>query len=126
MLEAVERVRGVTAEDIMRVADTYLVDRNRTIGLLSRPVEEALSPTALPFGTLVVLNPAELRAAEVDLEETVKDERSGGSVFVTSSVPANSVVTFKPPELRLKKLDGRESAKPKSEAQIEELPDYVI
>ena len=48
-----------------------------------RPVEEALSPTALPFGTLVVLNPAELRAAEVDLEETVKDERSGGSVFVT-------------------------------------------
>ena len=26
---------------------------------------------------------AKLRAAEVDIEETVKDERSGGSVFVT-------------------------------------------
>ena len=48
-----------------------------------RPVEEALSPTALPYGTLLVLSGAELRAAEVDLQETVKDERSGGSVYVT-------------------------------------------
>lgn len=48
-----------------------------------RPVEDALSPTALPAGTLLILSPGELRAAEVDVEETVKDERSGGAVFVT-------------------------------------------
>ncbi len=48
-----------------------------------RPVEDALSATALPQGTLLVLSPSELRAAELDLEETVKDERSGGVVFVT-------------------------------------------
>lgn len=48
-----------------------------------RPVEEALSRTALPYGTFVVLSPIELRAAQVDVEETVRDERSGGAVFVT-------------------------------------------
>ena len=48
-----------------------------------RPVEDALSETALPQGTLLVLSASELRAAELDLEETVKDERSGGVVFVT-------------------------------------------
>jgi hypothetical protein len=48
-----------------------------------RPVEEALSATALPPGTLLVLDPSELRAAEVDVEDTVKDERTGGAVFLT-------------------------------------------
>jgi hypothetical protein len=50
-----------------------------------RPVEEALSQTALPPGTLLVLNPDERETAEQDIEETVRDERTGGSVFV--SVP---------------------------------------
>jgi len=63
-----------------------------------RPVEEALSPTALPFGTLVILNQAELRAAEVDLEETVKDERSGGCVFV--SQPLESEIEVRKRSLR--------------------------
>ena len=63
-----------------------------------RPVEEALSPTALPSGTLVVLNASELRQAEVDLEETVKDERSGGSVFVT--LPPESEVETRKRSLR--------------------------
>jgi hypothetical protein len=48
-----------------------------------RPVEEALSRTALPEGTLLVLSPSELRAAEVDVEETVKDERLAGTVFLS-------------------------------------------
>lgn len=52
-----------------------------------RPVEEALSETALPEGTLLVLNPGELRAAEVDVEETVKDERLGGSVYMSLPHP---------------------------------------
>ena len=52
-----------------------------------RPVEEALSATALPEGTLLVLNPTELRAAEVDIEETVKDERQGGSLFLSLPHP---------------------------------------
>ena len=50
-----------------------------------RPVDEALSPTALPAGTLLVLDPDERDTAELDIEDTVKDERSGGAVFV--SVP---------------------------------------
>ena len=53
----------------------------------ARPVEDALSDTALPEGTLLVLNPSELRAAEIDIEETVKDERSGGSVYLSLPSP---------------------------------------
>ena len=52
-----------------------------------RPVEEVLSPTALPEGTLLILSPSELRAAEIDIEETVKDERLGGSIFVSLPEP---------------------------------------
>ena len=52
-----------------------------------RPVEEALSDTALPEGTLLVLSPSELRAAEVDVEDTVKDERQGGAVFLSLPHP---------------------------------------
>ncbi len=52
-----------------------------------RPVEEALSDTALPEGTLLVLSPTELRAAEVDVEDTVKDERQGGAVFLSLPHP---------------------------------------
>lgn len=48
-----------------------------------RPVEDALRPTALPEGTLLILNPREIRAAEIDVEETVKDERLGGCLFTT-------------------------------------------
>ena len=48
-----------------------------------RPVEDALSETALPEGTLLVLHPSELRAAEVDIEDTVKDERQGGAVYLS-------------------------------------------
>ena len=48
-----------------------------------RPVEEALSETALPEGTLLILSATELRAAEVDIEDTVKDERTGGSVYLS-------------------------------------------
>ncbi len=54
-----------------------------------RPVEEALSSTALPEGTLLILNSSELRAAEIDVEETVKDERQGGSVFVSLPQPTD-------------------------------------
>ncbi len=63
-----------------------------------RPVEDALSPTALPAGTLLILSPGELRAAEVDIEETVKDERSGGAVFV--SLPHQGNVEAKKRSLR--------------------------
>lgn len=52
-----------------------------------RPVEDALSDTALPEGTLLVLSPSELRAAEVDVEETVKDERLGGAVYLSLPHP---------------------------------------
>lgn len=52
-----------------------------------RPVEEVLSDTALPDGTLIVLSPSELRAAEVDIEDTVKDERLGGSVYISLPHP---------------------------------------
>jgi hypothetical protein len=47
-----------------------------------RPVEEVLSHSALPPGTLLVLSPSELRAAEEDVIDTMKDERTGGSSFL--------------------------------------------
>jgi hypothetical protein len=46
-----------------------------------RPVEEALSPTALPPGTLLVLDASELEAVHADIRETVADERAGGAMF---------------------------------------------
>jgi hypothetical protein len=46
-------------------------------------VEEALESSNALAGTLVILDPAELRAAEIDLEDTVADERTGGSLFVS-------------------------------------------
>lgn len=52
-----------------------------------QPVEELLDPRLLPEGTLLVLSPAELQAAELDIEETVRDERAGGCVFVTLPDP---------------------------------------
>ena len=51
------------------------------------PVEEVLSETALPEGTLLVLSPSELRAAEIDIEETVKDERQGGACYLSLPQP---------------------------------------
>lgn len=63
-----------------------------------KPVEEALSPTALPDGALLILSQHELRAAEIDLEDTVKDERQGGSVFV--SLPGAAEMTSRARGLR--------------------------
>ena len=48
-----------------------------------RPIEEVLSPRALPEGTLLVLSDAELAATVADIEDTVRDERLGGTVFTT-------------------------------------------
>jgi hypothetical protein len=50
-------------------------------------VEDDLSPTALPEGTVLVLNPDELLAAEVDIHDTVLDERLGGTVYGTIERP---------------------------------------
>jgi len=46
-------------------------------------VEEALAGAASLEGTLVIIDPNELRSAELDLEETVADERGGGTFFVS-------------------------------------------
>lgn len=46
-------------------------------------VEEALSGLPSLEGTLVIIDPNELRSAELDLEETVADERGGGTFFVS-------------------------------------------
>ncbi len=53
-----------------------------------QPVEEILDPTGPLEGTLLVLDPCELRAAEIDIEETVADERAGGSLFVNLPNPS--------------------------------------
>jgi len=63
-----------------------------------RPVEEVLSETALPEGTLLVLSPTEFRAAEIDIEETVKDERLGGSCYL--SLPQSDDLTSRARGLR--------------------------
>lgn len=52
-----------------------------------RPIEEVLHDRALPEGTMLVLNPTEIRAAEIDIEDTVRDERLGGSVFLSLPDP---------------------------------------
>ena len=48
-----------------------------------QPIEEMLSPRAIPEGTLLVLSDAEYAATVADIEDTVRDERLGGTVFTT-------------------------------------------
>lgn len=62
------------------------IDRPHTLRS-PQVVEEALEGVSALEGTLVILDPAELRAAELDLEETVADERSGGAVFLSIPNP---------------------------------------
>ena len=50
-------------------------------------VEDELSATALPMGTLLVLDPDEIAGARVDIRDTVMDERLGGSVFGSMARP---------------------------------------
>jgi hypothetical protein len=52
-----------------------------------QPVEDALPTSGALAGTLVILDPSELRSAEIDLEETVADERLGGAVYVSLPNP---------------------------------------
>jgi hypothetical protein len=52
-----------------------------------KPVEDELSANALPVGTLLVLDPDEVRSALQDIADTVLDERLGGSVFGTIQRP---------------------------------------
>jgi len=52
-----------------------------------KPVEDELSDTALPLGTLLVLDEDEIEGARVDIRDTVMDERLGGSVFGTMARP---------------------------------------
>jgi hypothetical protein len=63
------------------------IDRPHTLRS-PQPVEEALEGAPSLAGTLVVIDPGELRSAELDLEETVADERAGGSLFVSFPNPA--------------------------------------
>lgn len=56
-----------------------------------QPVEEALPLAGTLAGTLVILDPAELRSAEIDLEETVADERLGGTLFVSLPNPKDLI-----------------------------------
>lgn len=48
-----------------------------------QPVEDLLDARRLPAGGLLILSPAEYEAAQSDIEETVRDERSGGCIFTT-------------------------------------------
>jgi hypothetical protein len=52
------------------------------------PIERALEDSPALDGALVILDPSELRSAELDLEETVADERGGGSLFLSLPNPA--------------------------------------
>ncbi len=56
-----------------------------------QPVEDALPVGGTLAGTLVILEPGELRSAEIDLEETVADERLGGTIFVSLPNPKDLV-----------------------------------
>ena len=67
---------------VERVLTDLGVDQPHTLRS-PQVVEEALDGVHALEGTLVILDPAELRAAELDLEETVADERAGGSLFVS-------------------------------------------
>jgi hypothetical protein len=71
---------------VENVLDQLGIDRPHTLRS-PQPVEEALEGSVAMEGTLVVLDAAELRAAEIDLEETVADERAGGSLFVALPNP---------------------------------------
>ena len=52
-------------------------------------VEQELSASALPVGTLLVFDREEVEGAYVDIRDTVMDERLGGAVYGTMARPPN-------------------------------------
>jgi hypothetical protein len=69
-------------------------------------VEQELSATALPVGTLLVFDREEVEGAYVDIRDTVMDERLGGAVYGTMARPPTEDVRRR----RLREMSGCASA----------------
>ena len=69
-------------------------------------VEQELSASALPVGTLLVFDREEVEGAYVDIRDTVMDERLGGAVYGTMARPPNEDVRRR----RLREMSGCASA----------------
>jgi hypothetical protein len=65
-------------------------------------VEQELSATALPLGTLLVFDREEVEGAYVDIRDTVMDERLGGAVYGTMARPPTEDVRRR----RLREMSG--------------------
>ncbi len=126
---------GVVIGETTDIGNNVKVYQGVTLGALSFPKDErgrvirgAKRHPTVGDGVTLYANAIVLGGETVIGENAV----IGGSVFVTSSVPANSLVTFKPPELRVKTKDDKNKpapAPPKpgvTDAAPEYLPDYVI
>lgn len=117
---------GVVIGETTDIGDYVKVYQGVTLGALSFPkdergrlIREAKRHPTVEDRVTIYANAIVLGG------ETTLGENSviGGSVFVTSSVPANSVVTFTPPELRVK-TKGYAPHK-KSEPKSVSMPDLT-
>lgn len=124
---------GVVIGETTDIGNNVKIYQGVTLGALSFPKDERGRVIRKTKRHPTVRDGVTIYANAIILGgETVIGENSviGGSVFVTSSVPANSVVTFKPPELRLKTRgeDGRSQipTSVQSASTAEFMPDYMI
>jgi serine O-acetyltransferase len=124
---------GVVIGETTDIGDNVKIYQGVTLGALSFPkdergrvIREAKRHPTVEDNVTIYANAIILGGETVIGEGAVV----GGSVFVTSSVPAGAVVTFKPPELRIKTARPEAHAAPKPapprDAAAEFMPDYVI
>ncbi len=126
---------GVVIGETTDIGNSVKIYQGVTLGALSIPKDERGRVIRATKRHPTVKDNVTIYANAIILGgDTVIGEGStiGGSVFVTSSVPAGSVVTFKPPELRLK-TKGAEDGRPRtpappppSEPEPDSMPDYAI
>ena len=120
---------GVVIGETSHIGNNVKVYQGVTLGALSFPRDDRGRVIRKTKRHPTVSDHVTIYANAIILGgETVVGEGSviGGSVFVTSSVPANSVVTFKPPELRLKTKGAEAAPRLESTPETANMPDYMI
>jgi serine O-acetyltransferase len=117
---------GVVIGETAEIGDHVKIYQGVTLGALSIPRDERGRVIRSTKRHPTVKDNVTVYANAIVLGgETVLEENSviGGSVFLTSSVPAGSTVTINPPELRVRSRNGRPGQAP---AERVWLPDYQI
>jgi len=120
---------GVVIGETTRIGDWVKIYQGVTLGALSFPKDERGRVIRGKKRHPTVEDHVTIYANAIILGgETIIGEGAviGGSVFITTSVPAYCTVTFKPPELRVRSHVEDTKIMPTPVPESETMPDYQI